>query len=266
MRASILILLLAAGCTQSIGTLEGSDPYEGDGASECDDGRDNDADGLTDCEDDECWGASCHPAGVRSRVTDGQLNALYMQYTHRSTWSEPGGCGHTVVRRTRNRLELGSLHGTVQVLPEGVGSWSAGASPSTCTWQLDSAQASFLLQRMSNSHWWYRTVTAYPVTRGALTVAPGCRLDDSPWFLPEGLWIRGSGARAGYSFSGPFSSHTLLGPSWYAWQTPSLVGSTVHSNAWSSWSCERGATTTSIHTYEGGVWVPASSYQAVPAP
>jgi hypothetical protein len=54
MRASILILLLAAGCTQSIGTLEGSDPYEGDGASECDDGRDNDADGLTDCEDDGC--------------------------------------------------------------------------------------------------------------------------------------------------------------------------------------------------------------------
>jgi len=41
---------------------------------DCADGADSDNDGLVDCQDEDCWaGLACHPAGVRARVHMGTM-------------------------------------------------------------------------------------------------------------------------------------------------------------------------------------------------
>ena len=40
--------------------------------SDCNDGLDNDADGLVDCEDDDCWGDACR-ADTEAVVLSGEL-------------------------------------------------------------------------------------------------------------------------------------------------------------------------------------------------
>ena len=56
MRLPLALLLLLCACSRA--------PIEGDEAGECDDGVDNDQDGQTDCDDDQCAAASaCANAG-----------------------------------------------------------------------------------------------------------------------------------------------------------------------------------------------------------
>ncbi|MCB9681983.1 MAG: hypothetical protein H6733_10985 [Alphaproteobacteria bacterium] len=93
----------------------------------CDDGADNDGDGLEDCADEDCWGHGC--AWTRSRLVDGELERR-RTFEDVSTVCRPSGAfhaqdaDHTLTLRNpagvaRQYSELGALLGSC--------SWHASA-------------------------------------------------------------------------------------------------------------------------------------------
>ena len=158
---------------------------------DCSDGLDSDTDGLVDCDDDDCWGAACHPGGARARVLGGSFQRTRAQtrssFDHLTTHG--ARCGFGRDWNSESSMVANGAFGTVQVLPDGVSSWSATTARTTCTW----SAASTVVTR----DYWSRTredssgrgFLRWGLSRGAVNLASGCRLASSS-FLPSELFYR----------------------------------------------------------------------------
>ncbi len=152
----------------------------------CDDGLDNEGDGLTDCEDDDCWGPHCHPLGVKVQATGGNLwrRASYIGERREGgyTWDRHWHTTEATLRSTAT----GWASGVVRVLPSGASGWGEGSTMS-CDWSV--ASASLGRSELRYRNYWGGSVQVYPWQhRAGLTIEPGCRLD-STWFMPQTLFL-----------------------------------------------------------------------------
>lgn len=152
----------------------------GPGERICDDGLDDDDDGLTDCDDDDCWTVPCHPGGVVSRVHGGRFTQRSSAWRyHASQWG--GGASFWAHDLWDSGFSgtARSVLGTVQVLPPGAASWDVTSARTTCVFSVSSVflSASRSYDASSAHH------AEHPALRGGVTVEPGCRVAGS-WFLP----------------------------------------------------------------------------------
>jgi len=146
---------------------------------DCSDGLDSDHDGLVDCQDDDCWSVDCHPAGLRSRVHGGTMQQRSTGwYWHYTGWMAAPRWERTDFNFTHT-AQLGSVWGTLQVLPSGAASWDATSARTTCTWSADTVSMSWYRDYGSGVY----TVRFPNVVRGGFAVADGCRVAGSS-FLP----------------------------------------------------------------------------------
>jgi len=206
-------------------------------SEDCDDSIDNDADGLVDCDDDECWGLRCHPEGVKVWVESGDwtIDTLTTFIDWDCHYSSSGT--FNFARRT-GLAE--NVVGKVAVLADG-DTWATG-TPTTCTWTVDEAEVkrTFDQTRITATHHTYHY--ARPGTREGFDVASGCRLADSS-FLPE-VHMRPSMPRG---------RARDLGRSWYLPQGP-FIGSASGTTTYDS-SCAFGTDTftSSTRHVDGGL-------------
>ena len=211
----------------------------------CDDGLDGDDDGLTDCEDDDCF-AGCHPGGIRASVLGGQLHGsrshrLEGRMSHYETWSGYHSWFWLDMDfSAQQRLDLRSVHGTVQVLGEGASDWTGGAPTTTCQWSFDSGSVTNSFAGWGwhtwgvpsktsspappSSAYYFRTTTMAvgEVARTGFALHDGCRLGGS-WFIPQQLLLADQGeawALDNTSIASSYISFSLLrmdiGALWYA--------------------------------------------------
>jgi hypothetical protein len=204
---------------------------------DCSDGLDSDSDGLVDCDDDDCWHGACHPGGVAARVHGGTMVQRNAGYRELQRWRAGAFAWTSTQLSYQHRASLSSVQGTVQVLPPGASSWEGTTARTTCSWSLASAAVSFAMVRTHDT-WIFE---APVVTRGALTVTPGCRVDGS-WFLPSEVLPWAGLGLAGISWHG---SRFTGGTSWYrgsalgpAWSSSSTgaSGSPHGGLEWIRWS------------------------------
>lgn len=92
------------------------------GEQDCEDFGDDDNDGLVDCMDDDCWGRGC--AGVTTRLLSGR----YALRAERTTGSSVTGGNYW--QSQRRGVELTDVQGSARMVT------SMGAS-TTCTWTAD---------------------------------------------------------------------------------------------------------------------------------
>ena len=187
---------------------EDADCYGKCTESRCWDGLDNDDDGFADCSDDDCWATKACPY-TEARVTGGSL---------RVRMSSQFYLGPFVGSRSRSLTMTGSkLSGTVVV---------GSHSPTVCRWW-----ASRLELRSFYDAWWsdggYGSRTAsHDLFRDGLRTSGMCDLDGS-WWLPaefdvglrelsvwsatrreDGPWYLGevtSSTRRTTTYNGPYS-------------------------------------------------------------
>lgn len=142
------------------------------GEFECDDRRDNDQDGLEDCEDDDCWGHGC-------RTVTTQVNAgLYTLTIDRHRGSHIASS--RVQERLQQNLTLFALQGTVQVLTE-------QGSTYGCNWAARRVEA--------HGYTYHRSPYGRPMTvplevPSGMTLSPGCGLASSEVLPAYVHWSR----------------------------------------------------------------------------
>ena len=171
----------------------------------CDDGIDDDDDGLIDCADDDCWGLNCHPDGIATQITDGELRIANVSHvtTTRTTGyytSYVSGTtvdidcpneGPTVLRVNETIATLNNIRGVARV--------TVGGVAQTCDFSFSELVAS-------------GDTVLTPGTRVGFTVqdASRCQLDGTSW-LPRTLTPNGSRLDAGvirrYGIAAP-QTHT----------------------------------------------------------
>ena len=224
----------------------------------CIDGVDNDDDGLLDCEDADCWGATCHPEGAEVMVGGGQLAF------ERVAWSGVDSlfCAMKNYWSGTATRAQGSAWGMVRVIPYGA-KWST-ASPTTCSWTADEVYV-----RWGRRHGWDhhfdakgRSGSAGNVYRLGFHVASGCRIGtDDSWFLPSQLVAARNAPYSrmwvGYNTTfetTTYGSYTFTGlTSGALWYQGSFGSGTSWTTRWSDYdspcSWARGRT-----TYFSGTW------------
>ena len=178
---------------------------------DCADGSDDDDDGLADCDDDDCWASSeCFPGGVRSKVLGGRM----VQHLHRHQDYSYGG-GRPAARVLNdlwtmdNSARLYSVWGTVQVLAPSAAFWSASAARSTCQWSVSQASMAFY-------EFFHNSDSSFAVTapvRAGFNLGSGCALTSS-WFLPDEIVVRDARGYVDNYFI--YSRAWISGRSWYA--------------------------------------------------
>jgi len=180
---------------------------------DCDDGVDNDVDGLTDCLDDDCWGLGCHPHGVVAWVETGEWSVSRAE----ERWEWDSG-GYTAdIDRDATAM---NVVGKVRVLDPGA-RWSTSAG-TTCSWSVDSAVMSTRDHIVESAPVDLRSYHSNPATRTGFYIESGCMLDSSA-FLPTVKL----GGRATASAVG-------LGRQWYAPGSPGTTASWDATFAFSS--------------------------------
>ena len=166
------------------------------GETDCDDGLDEDSDGYTDCDDDDCWSKACHT--TRARVLGGSMRAKIVH--NGLAVADDSGCGDE--RNSSFTRAWGTavdVTGTVQV-------WSSAASTwRTCDWSVDTVELYWMhrdWERVRRSTFTTpsdgtgcrATTSSYAVTswaepaRAGFHVDSGCDVSGS-WFLPDRLKI-----------------------------------------------------------------------------
>lgn len=150
---------------------------------DCTDGQDNDQNGLTDCEDDACWATECAP---RVRVSYGQLDLQHMAQTIES----PGN--GAVQGMDQWSAQATGIHGKL------TGRVPGDPGLHTCEWVLDSAS----FQHTASTDQWKNgaggmssatTESWTPVQRSGLRLDADCPLQLSADQLPPLLRIDPSG-------------------------------------------------------------------------
>ncbi len=136
----------------------------------CNDGLDSDGDGRTDCEDDDCWGNGC--AAVRSNLTSATSATAGVW---RSFASQTGSCGG-ITTSLSYRFGLQGAAGSVRYMPASTPVWT------TCTWSVSETA-------WGNSS--YGLIGPTQVNRNGFAVSPGCPLTSSA-FLPQYMWFDAS--------------------------------------------------------------------------
>ncbi|MFH1465390.1 MAG: putative metal-binding motif-containing protein [Pseudomonadota bacterium] len=177
----------------------------------CSDGLDDDGDGLTDCEDDDCWGPICHPAGVRSRVQGGTM--LQNLNTRHVSAADSMRCDTGSAWTWDYGASIYALWGTVQVLPSGASAWGSTAARTTCTWSVVAAQVGWERWVHNDIVWHSSGWRLEPVNRIGFAVDPACRLGSS-WFLPSEVAVMPGAGYAGVTTLSPYA--WSFGPRFYA--------------------------------------------------
>jgi hypothetical protein len=137
--------------------------------------------------------------------------------------------------------QLGSVWGTLQVLPLGATSWDGTSARSTCSWSVASASMSWTFQ-------WGSGVfpVQYPVVhRAGVVVAEGCRVAGS-WFLPaevhpsQGVgWVDNSWHYGRWQGGLPWYQGSITGSSSWHHDHFGGGGSDRGGNYWTSFSESR---------------------------
>ena len=143
------------------------------GEVDCGDFGDDDNDGLVDCQDDDCWGRGC--AGVTSRLLSGR----YTLRAEVSTGSSAIG-GHYWENQSRG-MELTSVQGSARMVT------SMGGS-TACTWTADGIDvfgSTYVSQSFGSS---------YPMNAGlgaqGLTAEAGCTIPTNLLLPRDVIWLR----------------------------------------------------------------------------
>ena len=183
---------------------EDADCFSSSCTETCDDQLDNDDDGLTDCWDDDCWSVDCHPHGVRAWVTNGQIQQGYngrMQYSYESCNGD-----YADMECVAGNITANNVQGRVQVLTPSAAGWS-GATTS-CGWSVGRAYAyTFYCDGTYNGQTQvYASIS--PVVRSSINIDTTCRLP-TPIFLPGRLRVGLGAAR----FEAPWLTDSIL---WYS--------------------------------------------------
>ncbi len=153
----------------------------GTACERCEDGGDDDLDGLVDCEDGDCWDSPLCPLTTRAWPTDGQITVTHAA-TDTSSW--------IASRRVSGRAISGQVQ---RILGQQL--------VSTCTWTVDELQATFSSWATSAGSAWART----PATRRGAAFDRDCELDT--WgFLPPYLFADGSAVHLSPYGSWPLTS------------------------------------------------------------
>jgi len=134
------------------------------GETACDDGLDNDADGRTDCMDDDCWGHGC--AVTAATLASANHAIVQSRVQIQTAFGSPSCVGQSI--DTSLTFGLASASGTVRHMPASTPVWS------TCTWTAD--QTTFV-GTLSGA-------IGTPVARSGFAIEPGCALTTSG-FLPQ---------------------------------------------------------------------------------
>ncbi|MEQ1505522.1 MAG: integrin alpha, partial [Myxococcota bacterium] len=171
----------------------------------CADGLDDDGDGTTDCDDDDCWGIDCHVDGVRARVLGGRFT-MTRAFTHYTYWSY-GRTGSTWTRSDKAGVAA-SVVGEVVVAPPGQ-RFSTATTLTTCGFTV--AEATLASSYQAYGGWFGPSsvsIVRDPPVRSGVVVEPGCRLGGDDW-LPRDLWLDGGAA-----------ADPALGVTWYPGDGP----------------------------------------------
>ncbi len=170
------------------------------GETDCGDGDDNDEDSYADCQDPDCWSETCHPDGVFARVREGYGALEVMSFGH--LWKECLGKNtpYYGAMDIDSTCEMQWVAGTVWAAPSGATTWQ------TCNWSYWDGQ----LRRhvdIIRSPWVGGTWSSADYSRRGFRVDTGCDVDSS-WFLPSKLEI---GTGTAHTASGAV---WLRGPGW----------------------------------------------------
>jgi len=172
---------------------------------DCEDGLDNDSDGYGDCQDEDCWGGGVCPV-VRSRVLGGEM-------THQRDYKQSTGflsAGQVTFLDTtwRTSVQLNDIYGTAMVWHPAVESWQR------CSWSFHAGT----FQRYSRQSAWYSPwdsgasgVTSSSFTRADFAIESGCTVTAVGLLLPQQLRAAGSQVTvAGLPrYLGLVQSHTM---------------------------------------------------------
>jgi hypothetical protein len=214
---------------------------------DCSDGLDSDTDGLIDCEDDDCWGADCHPGGTRARVLGGnfqRVRARTRKAVDTPSYHGGPGCDYWRDFASDSTIWATAVVGTVQVLPDGISSWSATTARSTCTWSAAATTAYHEYGARTGGGTW--AWLDWDLERSGVNLAPGCRLR-ADTFLPGDLFYRNQVFWGAYDVMyGSTWLGTLREP-WFMLKTTTSVASSGHPRSSSS-ACG------SQHSYTWNTW------------
>lgn len=185
----------------------------------CTNGTDDDNDGLTDCRDDDCWGLDlgCHADGVQVEILGGRL-------TQRMELDAWGNTCASVTRHTDHVAYLSDVHGEVRVLEPGA-RWSTAAAMATCAW---SFRSGFFVRNARYSGFQSRS-SLPPVERNEFSLDPGCALVGTS-FLPMHLFPQEGKAYLALGDGSTWSA----GPLWYS-GVPARRNSTFSFSRTDSW-------------------------------
>jgi len=103
-----------------------ADPVCGEQA--CADGADDDGDGAIDCADDDCWGAGCESPGTTAWVTGGRMTNRWGS----GDYGIPTAFGGSAVANPGRTAELRDLRGRLRHV-------DAAGVAHTCAWSVDAA-------------------------------------------------------------------------------------------------------------------------------
>jgi hypothetical protein len=193
------------------------------GVEECDNGRDDDGDGLADCEDADCLEVfTCAHAGetFQSQVLAGAVS--WERVFERPDWEKT------------QAVEVTDIVGTLRILGDG------GAT--TCDWSLDRAW-------MTHTHgatYSFMEVAPYMSwQREGLTVDPACDVSSAA-FVPPALFAYGAVSGSTLSFrTSAYGAPWYFGYGEYSLETTRYYNNAAYAEVigWShaAWTAELGA-------------------------
>ena len=179
--------------------------------SDCADEVDNDGDGDTDCDDSDCWGTTACPRVLAARVTGGDG---FLQFYSKVGWQ----LNSLTARKSRTEL-YGSFLNITGVASIGTSS----VATSTCTWQVDRVTFQRVYHYKGVTTFSGNRISGYNVgsaRRSGVAMSSGCQVQTSGW-LPTYLLAYQGELLASRSWT----LHTSYPIQWYVPMSPSTTSS-----------------------------------------